>query len=139
MSSIYEKTDWVVGTAVVPSTVAGTPYSQTNLTQAVMPCNGTVVGVTYVPSAGITANGTNFQTLNIRNGGPGASGSTVIATRAWSAGNSTANTAEAVPLSGTAANLEVKAGDILHYISAVSGAGVALPAGTLIVSIRPHR
>jgi hypothetical protein len=137
MASRNEFTDSVALVAAsLPSTAAATPYTATNL--GVVPYDGTVTRVEYVPSAGITANGTNFQTLTIQNGGAGAAGTTTVATRAWSATNSTANTPEQAALSGTAANLEVKRGDVLRYVSAVSGSGVALPVGSVIVHVRPR-
>lgn len=138
MSSRNETTDATFFPSIVlAATAAGTPYSQTN-SAMVVPYSGTVTRVDYIPSAGITANGTNFQTLNVRNGTSSGAGTTVVASRAWSATNSSANTAEQATLSGTAANLEVKAGDILHVVSSVSGTGVALPAATVVVHIRPR-
>lgn len=138
MSSRNETTDATVFPSVIlAATAAGTPYAQTNAS-IVVPYAGTVTRVDYIPSALITANGTNFQTLQVRNGTSSGAGTVVVASRSWAAANSAANTPEQITLSGTAANLEVKAGDILHVVSSVSGTGVALPAATVVIHIRPR-
>lgn len=137
MASRSEFTDsvaFVVG--VLAATAAGTPYTATNL--GVCPYDGTITRVEYVPSGSITANGSNFQALTVANGGAGGGGSTTVATRSWAATNSTANTKEQATLSGTPANLEVKVGDVLKYSSAVTGTGVALPAASIVVHVRPR-
>lgn len=100
-----------------------------------MPFNGRVTKVEWVPSANVTADPTNFSTLTLRNKGPLKSGTTPVASRAWSAGNSVAGTKEAFALSGTPANLEVAAGDRLDLVQTHGGTGVALPTGTLLVTV----
>jgi hypothetical protein len=97
--------------------------------------DGRVTKVEWVPSAAVTANGTNFSTLTLQNKGPLKSGTTTVATRAWSSVNSVAGTKEQFTLSGTPANLEVKAGDRLDLVQTHGGTGVALPTGTLLVTI----
>jgi hypothetical protein len=97
--------------------------------------DGRVIKVEWVPSAAVTANGTNFSTLTLQNKGPLKSGTTTVATRAWSANNSVAGTKEQFSLSGTPANLEVKAGDRLDLVQTHGGTGLALPTGTLLVTI----
>jgi len=97
--------------------------------------DGRIIKVEFVPSAAITANGTNFSTLTLQNKGPLKSGTTTVATRAWSATNSVAGTKEQFTLSGTPANLEVKAGDRLDLVQTHGGTGLAIPTGTLLVTV----
>jgi hypothetical protein len=96
--------------------------------------DGRIVKVEFVPSAAITANGTNFSTLTLQNKGGLKSGTTAVASRAWSATNSVAATKEAFALSGTPANLEVKAGDRLDLVQTHGGTGLAIPTGTLLIT-----
>lgn len=96
----------------------------------------TVQSVQWVPQAAVTANGTNYATLELRNGGATGASTTAVATRSYAATNSVALTAEAVTLSGTAANLNLAAGDILYVDRAVSGTGVATPKGQFNVVVR---
>lgn len=97
--------------------------------------DGRVVKVEFVPSAAITANGTNFSTLTLQNKGGLKTGTTAVASRSWAATNSVAATKEAFALSGTPANLEVKAGDRLDLVQTHGGTGLAIPTGTLLVTI----
>ncbi|HEU5111010.1 MAG TPA: hypothetical protein VFT95_20915 [Micromonosporaceae bacterium] len=106
---------------------------------AVMPFDGTVVGVKMIPSANITANATNFRTLTVRNKGTnGLSGTTAVASRAWSATNSTASTPENFTLNATPANLEVKAGDVLELHQNAAAAGLIIPASSYVILVRPR-
>jgi hypothetical protein len=89
--------------------------------------NMTITGVKVNPNAAITANGTNFFDLILINKGPAAAGSTSIATRSWAATNSVAFVAEAMTLSGTAANLNVAAGDVLVLSRTITASGLAMP------------
>jgi hypothetical protein len=93
-----------------------------------------VLKVEIVPRAAITANAGNFATLAVQNKGPLGSGSTVVATRSWAATNSVAGTREQMTLSGTPANLELKAGDQLQVVHASGGTGLALPAISVIIT-----
>lgn len=97
--------------------------------------DGRIIKVEFVPSAAVTANGTNFSTLTLQNKGPLKSGVVAAASRSWAAVNSVAGTKEAFTLSGTPANLEVKAGDRLDLVQTHGGTGVALPTGTLLITI----
>jgi hypothetical protein len=49
--------------------------------------------------------------------------------------NATGDDAKTIPLSGTAANLTVAAGDVLTFESTHVGTGIAEPGGTAIVEI----
>lgn len=97
---------------------------------------GTVTGVTYVPSAAITGAATNNRTVALVNKGAAGSGSTSIASLTFASGtNASANVETAVTLSGTAANLNVAAGDVLQWQSTANGTGLADPGGLVRVTI----
>lgn len=97
--------------------------------------DGRIVKVEFVPTAAITFNATNFSTLTLQNKGPLKTGVVAAASRAWSAVSSVAGTKEAFALSGTPANLEVKAGDRLDLVQTHGGTGLAIPTGTLLVTV----
>jgi len=94
-----------------------------------------VTAVALVPSAAITADGTNFATYTLTRHTAGAS-ATTVATRAWSATNSVAVTAELMTLSGTAANLLLAVGDTLSIVKTVGGSGLVIPACLLVVTYK---
>jgi hypothetical protein len=128
---------WPV-TAISAVTDAATVGVNASFT-AVMPFKGTIVAVVFTPSANVTANGTNFRTNTVRNKGTnGLSGTTAVASRAWSAVNSVASTPENFTLSGTPANLEVQAGDVLDLNQGASGTGLIIPAGAFTIYVRPR-
>ena len=125
-------------TAVAAAADAATVGVNATFT-AVMPFDGTVVGVRMIPSAGITANATNFRTLTVRNKGTnGLTGTTAVASRSWAATNSVASTPELFTLSGTPANLEVKAGDVLELHQNAAAAGLVIPASSYTILVRPR-
>lgn len=138
MSSIKELTEGWPVTAVSAVTDAATDGVNATFT-AVVPFNGTVVGVTFTPSAAVTANATNFRTNTIRNKGTnGLAGTTAVASRSWAATNSVLSTPEPFTLSGTPANLEVKAGDVLDLNQLHTNAGLIIPAGAFTIYVRPR-
>ncbi len=98
--------------------------------------NITITSVTIVPRAAITANGTNYFTLTLVNKGAANAGSTAVATRAWSATNSVANTAETMTLSSTAADLNVASGDVLSIDRTVAASGLASPRFLVVVKYK---
>lgn len=100
----------------------------------VAPGNLKVVGVNWAPDAAVVANVTNYTTINVVDRGANGAGAAVVASRAYSAGNSTAFVAEAPALSGTAANLLLAAGDVITAQRAVTGTGLLLPAGVLEIN-----
>ena len=107
-------------------------------TGIVAPYAGRITKVQWIPKAAITANATNFFTINIRNRGAGGAGSTVAWTRAYSATNSTAFVGETGTL-GAPATRRVAAGDNLTIERTVSNAtGLAMPAGTVVIWIAPN-
>lgn len=99
------------------------------------PFNATITGVKFTPSAAITADGTNNSVYTLQNKGSGA-GSTSVATRSWAATNSVASTPENMTLSGTAANLNVAAGDSLEIVKTHGGTGLVIPDGLLTISYK---
>lgn len=100
------------------------------------PFDGTVTSVTYVPVAAITGANTNTRAVSLVNHLQDGSGSTSIASLQFNSGvNAAAFDEKDVTLSGTAANLNVAAGDILEGKSAAVGTGLADPGGTLFVTI----
>lgn len=92
-----------------------------------------VTAAVFVPSAAITANGTNYSDYTLTRYTAGASGTTV-ATRSWAATNSVAETPESMTLSGTAANLLLSSGDTLSVVKSVGGTGLVIPDGLLVVT-----
>ena len=102
------------------------------------PFAGEVTGVTYTPEANITgAASPASRTFSLINKGQDGNGSTVIATLAMVGGVNMLDFDEtALTLSGTPANLDVAAGDVLAFNSLhVGGTGLADPGGKVEVSI----
>jgi hypothetical protein len=101
------------------------------------PFAGTVSAVHYDPSATITGANTNSRTVSLVNKKGDGSGTTVVATLALTSGvNATADTPKTIPLSGTAANLVVAAGDVLAWTSThVGSSGLADPGGLVHVEL----
>jgi len=117
----------------VPGVAAGTAIEWP---QFVMPWNATITSITWVPGANVTANGTNYATISVRNRSTNGSGSVVPASRVYSATNSTAQVAEALTLSSTATDLQPSANDVLTISVAHSGTGLTIPAGLVQVALR---
>lgn len=114
---------------VAGQATAGTPDEFTGF---IAPFPFKLVGGVWIPKAAVTANGTNFFTLTVRNRTTGA-GAAQPATRSYAATNSVAFVAETMTLSSTAADLLVAANDVLTVEKLVSGTGLAMPAGTVRV------
>lgn len=92
------------------------------------PFAATVTGVTITPEAALTANATNYRTFRVVNKGTDGTGTTVVASFATDTPTDddlVAFDEKAIPLSGTAANLDVAEGDILVADETVTGTGVA--------------
>jgi hypothetical protein len=103
------------------------------------PYAGRVASVAIIPEAALTANGTNFRTFRVINKGQSGSGSTVVASFATDTPTTddlAAFDEKAIPLSGTPANLNVAAGDVLAVDETVAGTGVAHSGYKAIVEIR---
>lgn len=117
----------------VPNTAAGSTDSST-IGRA--PFAGTVTGVSFVPDAAMTGNDTNYRTLTLVNKKQNGSGTTVVATLAFTNGvNGTAFDEKAFTLTGTAADLVVAEGDVLAYVSTHTASGIADPGGLVTVTI----
>lgn len=116
-----------------PISTAGN--SQTTIVHSV-PRDGTVSSVTYIPVATITGANTNTRSVSLVNKGTDGSGTTVIATLQFDSGvNATAAVPRTITLSGTAANLQVTAGQVLQWQSTAVGTGIADPGGLISVGI----
>ncbi|MEA2703550.1 MAG: hypothetical protein QOD63_1495 [Actinomycetota bacterium] len=96
-----------------------------------VPYNATLVAAYWIPKAAVTADATNYATVNVRNRGAAGAGTAVAATRSYAAVNSVAFVAEAMTLSATAANLLFAAGDTISVEKLNTGTGLALPPGSL--------
>jgi hypothetical protein len=90
-----------------------------------------LTGVNWIPGAAVTANGTNFTILSVRNRKADASGAALPASRSYAATNSAAHVAEAMTLSATAADLLIAAGDVITVQRVHTASGVVVPAGVL--------
>lgn len=99
----------------------------------VAPYDLTITQVEWTPNAAITANATNYFTLNLRNRGAAAAGTALPATRSYAATNSAAFVTEDMTLSGTAADLEVDAGEVLTVEKLVAASGLAMPDGVVAI------
>lgn len=123
------------GDHVFPIEVAGQATAGTadEFTGFVAPFDLKITAVKWVPAAAVTADGSNYFTLNLRNRKADASGAALPASRSYAATNSTAFVPEAMTLSSTAADLLVAAGDILTVSKVNTGTGLAMPDGTVQV------
>lgn len=98
--------------------------------------DATVTAVTYAPVTAITGANTNTRSVSLVNKGQSGAGVTVIATIQYNSGvNAAAADENAVTLSGTPANLNVSAGDILQWQSTHVGTGIADPGGLVCVTL----
>lgn len=119
---------------IVPGmATAGTDDS---VTVGEAPFAGTVIAVTYTPDTAITGAATNHRAVRLRNRGQAGSGTTVVAELAFDSGvNAAVFDEKTIPLSATAANLVLAAGDILEWFSDAVGTGIADPGGLVRVTI----
>lgn len=128
------------GDLVVAVPVAGqaTPGTEDEFDLFVAPFDLQVVRAQWLPAADVTADPTNFFTLELRNRGGDGTGTAVPASRAYSSGDSSAHVAVDMTLSGTAADLQVAAGDVLtaRKSTAGGGTGLAMPDGVVQLHYR---
>lgn len=102
----------------------------------VVPFDGVITAVGYVPESTITGAATNNRTVSVVNKGQDGSGTATAATLSFGAGTNAAGLDEkAVPLSGTADNLKVTAGDTLLWRSTHVGTGITDPGGFVRVTL----
>jgi len=99
-----------------------------------------IVSVEFVPDATLTAHDTNYATLTLNKGTAGSldAAATVTTKITGGTGDWVADTPEALTLSSTEANLLVASGDNLNFDIAKASSGVAVPAGCLVVTLRPY-
>lgn len=95
-----------------------------------------VTAVTYIPASTITGANTNTRVVAVVDKAADASGSTSIASLQFNSGvNATGLVEKAITLSGTAANLNVSASDVLVFTSTHVGTGIADPGGVIRVAL----
>ncbi|MGC2239122.1 MAG: hypothetical protein WA584_23405 [Pyrinomonadaceae bacterium] len=98
---------------------------------------GTITSVKYVAASTITGANTNSRTFSLINKSTDGTGTTVIATKAFTSGvNATAQIETDITVSVTAADLNVSEGDILALLSDSIGTGIADPGGLLIITYK---
>jgi hypothetical protein len=107
----------------------------------VVPCDGTVVAVRYVPTTVLTGAATDSRTINLYNRLATGAGTTLVATKAFLSGiNIAASSPGEITKSATAANLKVIAGQVLDWESLhVGSTGLIDPGGLAEVDILPDR
>lgn len=118
----------------VPAVAAGAD-AETDLAEVGFA--GTVTKAEYVPATVLTGANTDSRTIVLVNKGQSGSGTTVVATKAFTAGvNAPADDNTAITLTATAADLVVAAGDVLVWQSThVGSTGLADPGGLAHVEI----
>ena len=95
---------------------------------------GSITSVTYVPDTAITGVNANTRKVALVNKGQTGAGSTEMASLQYNSGtNGVAFDEQALALSGTPANLDFAANDILAWVSTAVGTGLADPGGTVII------
>lgn len=123
--------------AQVQTPVVATAASATAIVM-VVPISGTVKAVNWYPDASITGQDTNTRKVSIVDEGNDGAGTTEIAEEQFD------NTIDAVQyvkepltLSTVTGALNVVAGDVLTFVSAAVGTGLADPGGVVEVVIEP--
>jgi len=112
---------------------AGTEIEQI-LFRAPFAC--TVTAVEFTPNTTQAGANTNYFTLTIYNRTTGA-GSTSVASLDFTSGTDlTTLTPKTITVSGTAANLNLAAGDVVTAKKVVTASGLACPAGSVRVSFK---
>jgi hypothetical protein len=115
-------------------------YMAANVTggaSLLVPYNALITSAKVIPSAAITANGTNYFTMSFFNRGAAGAGTVQWATtRAWSATNSSKGVPEALTLSSTTTDLQITANDVLNVECAPSGSGLIWPGGVVQLMLR---
>lgn len=95
-----------------------------------------ITAVEWIPDEAVTANGTDYSTLTLVNLGSDGTGTTVLATRSFAAGDADALVADAFSLAGAA---DPQHGDVLAVRKTPAGSGVAIPAGLVRIVAAPYR
>lgn len=102
-----------------------------------VPWAGTVTNVTYSPDSVLTGANTDSRTVVLVNKGQSGSGTTVVATKAFTSGvNAPADDITTITLSVVAGATTVAAGDVLAWQSThVGSTGLADPGGLVTVEL----
>jgi hypothetical protein len=117
---------------VGPQATAG---SDLNTNIWIVPQDCTVTAVTYAPVSAITGANTNTRSVTLVNKGTDGAGSTTVATIQYNSGvNAAASDENTVTLSGTPANLNLTAGQVLQWQSTHIGTGIADPGGLVNIT-----
>ncbi|MFL6141580.1 MAG: hypothetical protein ACJ72N_06895 [Labedaea sp.] len=119
--------------AAIPPTAAGTAIE---VPVVKLPFDALITEVLWIPGAAMTANGTNFCTLNFRNRQSAAGTIVPAGPRSWASGNSVSTTPETLTLSSTATDLQAASGDLLTAHFTHTASGLAIPAGLVQVKVR---
>lgn len=100
------------------------------------PFGGRVTEVTYTPEADITGVNTNTRKISLVNKGQDGNGNVEVAALQFDAAvNASDFDEKALVLNATPANLNVVEGDILVWLSAAVGTGLADPGGLAQVKV----
>lgn len=119
---------------LLPATAAGADFVAVICTA---PFAGTLSAASYIADTTLTGANTDSRTLNIHNRGQAGSGTTVMATKAFTSGvNATQYDETTLTLTSTAADLIVAEGDVISVQSLhVGGTGLADPGGTVVITL----
>jgi len=116
----------VTQTVDVEVAAAATAVEASGLEKA--PFAGTLASATVIPLTALTGADTNSRTIQVFNRGQDGSGTTLMASKAYTSGvNLAAEDEAALTLSATAANLVVADGDVIEVKSLHVGTGLAGP------------
>lgn len=120
--------------ATLPAVSAGTAQDQV---VGEAPFAGTVSSVSFTPEADITGAASNYRTYSVVNKGADGNGTTVVATLAFSSSGVTATDFDekAITLSAVDGATTVAAGDVLAWVEAVTGTGLASPGGLVQIEL----
>lgn len=120
-------TETIQGSGMVAATAAGADASGVYV---IAPYAGKVTGARILAAAALTGANTDSRTVQLHNRGQDGSGTTLVASKAFTSGvNAAADDYTALTLSATAADLVVAEGDVLEFTSLhVGSTGLAGPS-----------
>lgn len=125
-----------IETFTIPVPAVATAGNDASTPVLIAPFDGSVFSVQYITPTAITGANTNTRKTEVVNKGAAGSGSTVAATLQYDSGvNTVAYVPKTIPLSGTAANRDFVAGDVLAWNSTHILTGIADPGGTLVLKV----
>jgi len=116
----------LIQTVDVEVAAAATGAEASGLEKA--PFAGKLASATIIPLAALTGADTNSRTIQVFNRGQDGTGTTLMASKAYTNGiNLAAEDEASLTLSATAANLVVADGDVIEVKSLHVGTGLAAP------------